>query len=95
MDNCRFYHTCEVANLFTRNNISIKFLFAYSPQLNPIEEFFHDQARYSTVKNENPNINLIKQFNHGSLWFYIGMQYVISKNSTMSKKQKQENYLFK
>lgn len=40
MDNVRFHHTHAVKNFMSVNNINYKYLPAYSPQLNPIEEFF-------------------------------------------------------
>ena len=40
MDNVRFHHSNRVKTLLNHNGILFKFLPAYSPQLNPIEEFF-------------------------------------------------------
>ena len=40
MDNCPFHKSLAVADELSRNNISVVFLPPYSPQLNPIEEFF-------------------------------------------------------
>ena len=42
MDNCRFHHSVDVIRILTANNINYKFLPPYSPQLNPIEEFFSE-----------------------------------------------------
>ena len=39
MDNARFYKTAPTINLFIQNNISVKYLIPYSPELNSIEEF--------------------------------------------------------
>ena len=61
MDNCRFHHTRDVANIFAQNNIVFKFLPAYSPQLNPIEEFFSMlKARFSCNKVANPGIGIFE-----------------------------------
>jgi len=40
MDNVRFHHSPKVKALLTTNNICFKYIPPYSPQLNPIEEFF-------------------------------------------------------
>lgn len=40
MDNASFHHSEAVKSTLTRHGIVIKYLPAYSPQLNPIEEFF-------------------------------------------------------
>lgn len=40
LDNSRFHHRQDVLFCLNQNNISYKFLPSYSPQLNPIEEFF-------------------------------------------------------
>lgn len=40
MDNVRFHHNPEVRTICNRKNIDLIYLPAYSPQLNPIEEFF-------------------------------------------------------
>lgn len=59
MDNCRFHHSREVANVLTSNNIVFKFLPAYSPQLNPIEEFFSMiKSKFSANKILNPAISV-------------------------------------
>lgn len=40
MDNCRFHHRKDVLDLLTDRGIGHRFLPPYSPQLNPIEEYF-------------------------------------------------------
>ncbi|KAG0441996.1 hypothetical protein DMUE_0627 [Dictyocoela muelleri] len=40
MDNCSFHHRGDVIDLLNSKNIKHRFLPAYSPQLNPIEEYF-------------------------------------------------------
>jgi len=52
MDNAKFHHSKIVKEILNSNNIVFKYLPAYSPQLNPIEEFFSMlKARYITAKN--------------------------------------------
>lgn len=54
MDNARIHHTEGVRSLLTTNNILFGFLPAYSPQLNPIEEFFSMvKSRYCDMGNRN------------------------------------------
>lgn len=51
MDNCRFHHRQDVLAVLTDKGISYKFLPPYSPQLNPIEEFFGElKANYRAIK---------------------------------------------
>ena len=45
LDNVRFHHSQVVKDICLSKGVSIKYLPAYSPQLNPIEEYF------STVKS--------------------------------------------
>jgi hypothetical protein len=40
MDNAQFYKSEVVLQALKQNNIPFKFLVTYSPELNPIEEFF-------------------------------------------------------
>lgn len=52
MDNCSFHHRRDVIQLLTNKNINYRFLLAYSPQLNPIEEYFsHFKARLNSFPN--------------------------------------------
>ena len=54
LDNCRFHHRLDVIRCLNLNGITYKFLPAYSPQLNPIEEFFASvKARYN-LKRPRP-----------------------------------------
>ena len=51
MDNCRFDHKQDILGLLNPNIISYKFIHHYSPQLNPIEEFFSSvKAGYKCIK---------------------------------------------
>jgi transposase len=50
MDNVKFHHSSVVKNICNVNNITIKHMPPYSPQLNPIEEFFSSlKSRYSSI----------------------------------------------
>ena len=40
MDNCRFHHSAAVRNTIAANGNRLIYLPPYSPQLNPIEQFF-------------------------------------------------------
>lgn len=51
MDNCSFHHRSDVRQVLENHNISYKFLPPYSPQLNPIEEYFsHLKANYNAIR---------------------------------------------
>ena len=51
LDNARFHHRQDVRLCLNQNNIPFKFLPAYSPQLNPIEEFFSSlKSRYNALR---------------------------------------------
>lgn len=51
MDNCRFHHRNDVLRLLNQHEIIFKFLPPYSPQLNPIEEFFSElKANYRSIR---------------------------------------------
>jgi hypothetical protein len=53
MDNCSFHYKQSVINEFLINNITIRFLPPYSPQLNPIEEYFsHFKALWFRMVKE-------------------------------------------
>lgn len=59
MDNCKFHHSSAVNEYCISNSISIRYLPPYSPQLNPIEEFFGClKARYTNIL---PNVVSIQQ----------------------------------
>jgi transposase len=50
MDNCRFHHRHDVKEYLIENRINFLYLPAYSPQLNPIEEYFsHLKAKYTSI----------------------------------------------
>lgn len=59
MDNARFHKSHIVLNVLRENRIVHKFLTPYSPELNPIEEFFSMiKARFHSVKQQNPNMSI-------------------------------------
>lgn len=59
MDNVRFHHSEIVLNMLRLNNISFKFLPSYSPQLNPIEEFFSMiKSRFNALRTSNPSLSI-------------------------------------
>ncbi|KAF7687807.1 hypothetical protein CDIK_2996 [Cucumispora dikerogammari] len=53
MDNVAFHKIIRVRKIIAENSHTILFLPPYSPQLNPIEEFFSKWKHY--VKSKNPN----------------------------------------
>jgi len=59
MDNVRFHHALEVKNKLNQLGINHDYLPAYSPQLNPIEEFFSMlKAKYCSLKVAKPEITI-------------------------------------
>jgi transposase len=57
MDNARFHHSRDVLQKLNSLGINHKFLPAYSPQLNPIEEFFSMlKSRFSTFRSTDAPI---------------------------------------
>lgn len=52
LDSCRFHHRQDVIRFLNENYILYKFLPPYSPQLNPIEEYFG--ALKACFKNIRP-----------------------------------------
>ena len=53
MDNARFHHSRKVLDFLKINHISYKFLPAYSPQLNPIEEYFSMiKSKYVSIRDQ-------------------------------------------
>jgi transposase len=61
MDNSRFHHRSDVKQFLINNNINFLYLPAYSPQLNPIEEYFsHLKAKYTSLQPRSKNKNEIK-----------------------------------
>lgn len=61
MDNCRFHHRADVKQTLTDLNINSLYLPAYSPQLNPIEEYFsHLKARYTSIRPISKNKEEVK-----------------------------------
>ena len=66
MDNCAFHHRRDVVELLNDLRISFKFLPAYSPQLNPIEEYFsHLKSKYVSAMPAPANkTEVINQLNN-------------------------------
>jgi len=61
MDNCRFHHSADVIKMLCSNKIKYKFLPPYSPQLNPIEEFFGElKANYKVIRPLSKNRQTVK-----------------------------------
>ncbi|KAF7690711.1 hypothetical protein CDIK_2710 [Cucumispora dikerogammari] len=61
MDNCRFHHRIDVLRTLNAHNILYKFIPPYSPQLNPIEEFFSElKANYRALKPMSTTRQMIK-----------------------------------
>jgi transposase len=51
MDNCAFHHRRDVIGLLDFLTISHQFLPPYSPQLNPIEEYFScSKSKFSSLR---------------------------------------------
>ena len=51
MDNCKFHHRKEVLKVLNEKRIIFKIFPQYSPQLNPIEEFFSElKASYTRIR---------------------------------------------
>lgn len=61
MDNVRFHHSNEIKEVCQRKSISLKYLPTYSPQLNPIEEFFSVvKSRYNRIHSPKNTFDQIK-----------------------------------
>lgn len=59
MDNVKFHHSPEVKSKLRELRINFDYLPAYSPQLNPIEEFFSMlKARFCSAKIINPDATI-------------------------------------
>lgn len=59
MDNARFHKSKAVLGVLQENRIVYKFLTPYSPELNPIEEFFSMiKSRFHSKKHENPTSSI-------------------------------------
>lgn len=60
MDNASFHKSNNIQQFLHDKRIVFKFLVPYSPQLNPIEEFFSMiKSKISTLRHNNANMNLI------------------------------------
>lgn len=60
MDNVMFHKTNEIQRILRQNNIPFKYLVPYSPELNPIEEFFSMvKAQFKSIKNERPALPIV------------------------------------
>lgn len=59
MDNARFHSSASVTALLRANGIVSRFLVPYSPQLNPIEEFFAAiKARFKRERIAHPHLTI-------------------------------------
>ena len=59
MDNARIHKTADVERILRSNGIAFKFLTPYSPELNPIEEFFSMiKSRFYSLRQENSELTL-------------------------------------
>jgi len=57
MDNVSFHKTNQVQKLLSENCVPLRYLVPYSPELNPIEEFFSMiKARYHEQKIHEPSL---------------------------------------
>ncbi|KAG0441634.1 hypothetical protein DMUE_0898 [Dictyocoela muelleri] len=88
MDNCSFHHRRDVIALLENKNINIRFLPAYSPQLNPIEEYFgHFKSKLSSFRTLPANSEVLKKratdiLNNENInfagWFFNMRKYIDS-----------------
>ncbi|KAG0439509.1 hypothetical protein DMUE_2386 [Dictyocoela muelleri] len=75
MDNCSFHHRSDVIALLDSKNIKHRFLPAYSPQLNPIEEYFsYFKSKLSSfhaipTNSEELKIRAVSIFNNENIGF--------------------------
>jgi transposase len=59
MDNAKIHKSSIVIEYLRSENIAFKFIVPYSPELNPIEEFFSMlKSRFYTVRIEHPDLNI-------------------------------------
>ena len=90
MDNDKFHKVMEIQKLLRANNITFKYLVPYSPELNPIEEFFLMlKARFNGIRNSQQNItiessldNILSERNDFSVYckgFYRNMRNWLDK----------------
>lgn len=90
MDNARIHHSLDVINFLRIHNIPFRFLVAYSPELNPIEEFFSMlKSRFYALKNENPEytieqclhflLDISNNFSRECRGFYLNMRRWVEK----------------
>ena len=65
MDNARIHKTQPVLSALVSGNIRYKFNVPYSPELNPIEEFFSMvKSRFSSIRVSNPTLSIGECVNH-------------------------------
>ncbi|XP_065670352.1 uncharacterized protein LOC136088977 [Hydra vulgaris] len=61
LDNCAFHRRRDVIDLLGQSNVSVYFLPPYSPQLNPIEEYFSClKANYTSIRPFPKTSNEVK-----------------------------------
>lgn len=59
MDNARIHHSAIVVELLRRKGIPVQFLVPYTPELNPIEQFFSMiKNRFRTIRRSNNNSSI-------------------------------------
>ena len=59
MDNVSFHKSTDVLQFLRIQNITFKFLVPYSPELNPIEEFFAMlKSSYHALRIDSPNLRI-------------------------------------
>nr|XP_047136089.1 uncharacterized protein LOC124813285 [Hydra vulgaris] len=59
LDNAKFHKAAAVLQLLREKNITNKFLVPYSPELNPIEEFFSMlKSNFKSTRNANPDMTV-------------------------------------
>lgn len=64
MDNARIHKTESVLQFLRENNILYKYLVPYSPELNPIEEFFSMfKSRFSNTRLTSPQLSVVECIN--------------------------------
>lgn len=65
MDNARIHKTQAVLRALASGNIRYKFNVPYSPELNPIEEFFSlVKSQFSAIRVNNPTLSICECVDH-------------------------------
>nr|XP_047135744.1 uncharacterized protein LOC124812766 [Hydra vulgaris] len=80
LDNCAFHRRRDVINLLSQSSVSVYFLPPYSPQLNPIEEYYSClKANYTSIRPFPKTSNEVKA-TLNSLKPTIGVDFCESAN---------------